>query len=112
MPRFLSKVRRVLRPGGFLLFTDFRAGHGIDALRRQVAGSGFDVVREELITANVLRALQLDEERKLALINSKVPWLVRKVFKEFASIRGIATYESSHKRHWEYISFILRKPAV
>ena len=112
MPRFLSEVRRVLRPGGFLLFTDFRAGRGIDTLRRQVAGSGFEVVREELITANVLRALQLDEERKLELINSKVPWFVRKVFKEFASTRGTATYESFHKRHWEYISFILRKPAA
>jgi ubiquinone/menaquinone biosynthesis C-methylase UbiE len=112
MPRFLSEVRRVLRPGGFLLFADFRAGRGLDTLRRQVAGSGFEVVREELITANVLRALQLDEERKLALINSKVPWLVRKVFKEFASTRGSATYESFHKRHWEYISFILRKRGV
>jgi ubiquinone/menaquinone biosynthesis C-methylase UbiE len=112
MPRFLSEVRRVLRAGGLLLFTDFRTGRGLDTLRQQVAGSGFEVVREELITANVLLALQLDEERKLELINSKVPWLVRKVFKEFASTRGTATYESFNRRHWEYISFILRKPAA
>ena len=112
MPRFLSEVGRVLKPGGFLLFTDFRAGSGIDILRRQVVGSGFEVVREELITANVLRALELDEERKLALIDSKVPWLMRKVFKEFASTRGTATFESFHTRQWEYISFILRKPAA
>jgi ubiquinone/menaquinone biosynthesis C-methylase UbiE len=112
MPRFLSEVRRVLRPGGFLLLTDFRTGRGIDTLCKQVAASGFEVVHEELITANVLRALQLDEERKLALINSKVPWLVRKVFKEFASTRGTATYEFFHKRRWEYISFILRKPVA
>jgi ubiquinone/menaquinone biosynthesis C-methylase UbiE len=112
VPRFLSEVRRVLRPGGFFLYTDFRAGRGLDILRRQVAGSGFEAVREELITANVLRALQLDEDRKLALINSKVPWMVRKVFKEFASTRGTATYESFRKRYWEYISFILRKPGA
>ncbi len=112
MPRFLSEARRVLRPGGFLLFTDFRAGRGIDALRRQVVNSGFEIVREELITANVLRALQLDEERKLALIESRVPWLVRRLFKEFASTRGSATFKSFHTRQWEYVSFTLRKPTA
>ena len=112
MPRFLVEVRRVLRPGGFFLFTDFRPGRGRESLRRQIAGSGFEVMREKLITANVLRALQLDEERKVALIKSKVPWFVRKVFSEFASTTGTATYEGFRKRHWEYISLVLRKPAA
>jgi SAM-dependent methyltransferase len=112
MPRFLSEVLRTLRPGGHFLFTDFRTTAGIDKLRRQVGHSDFEVVREEMITANVLRALQLDEERKLELINEKVPWLIRKVFKEFASTSGTATYESFRRRRWEYISFILRKLAA
>ena len=112
MPHFLSEVLRTLRPGGHLLFTDFRTAAGVGTLRRQVARSGFELVHTEVITANVLRALQLDEERKLGLINKKVPWLIRKVFKEFASTSGTATYEAFRKRNWEYISFILRKPAA
>lgn len=110
MPRFLGEVRRVLRPGGWFLFTDFRECEAIPALRRQLVEAGFEVVRETDITGNIVRALELDDDRKLALIHKRVPWLFRKAFKEFASTRDSGTYESFSKAKWEYVSFALRSP--
>ena len=111
MPRFLGEVRRVLRPGGWFLFTDFRRREAMPALRRQLADAGFEVVRETCITDNILQALELDNDRKLALIHKRVPWLFRKAFKEFASTRCSGTYESFSKARWEYMSFAMRSPA-
>jgi ubiquinone/menaquinone biosynthesis C-methylase UbiE len=108
MPRFLAEVRRVLKPGGWFLLADFRKREAIPALRRQFAEAGFEVVRETNITGNILRALELDNDRKLALIRKRVPWLFRKAFKEFASTRDSSTYESFSKARWEYVSFALR----
>jgi ubiquinone/menaquinone biosynthesis C-methylase UbiE len=112
MARFLTEVRRVLRPQGYLILADFRKRHEVAALRVQFQDSGFEVVREQTITSNIVCALDQDNQRKLDLIHKHVPWLFRKVFKEFASTRGTATYESFRQAHWEYFSFILRKPAA
>jgi ubiquinone/menaquinone biosynthesis C-methylase UbiE len=109
MPRFLAEVRSVLKPGGWFLFADFRKREEMPALRRQLVEAGFEVVRETNITDNILRALEVDNDRKLALIHKRVPWLFRKAFKEFAGTPGSATYESFSEARWEYSSFITKR---
>jgi ubiquinone/menaquinone biosynthesis C-methylase UbiE len=109
VPRFLSEVRRVLKPDGWFLFADFRKREEMPALRRQLVEAGFEMVRETNITDNILRALEVDNERKLALIHKRVPWLFRKAFKEFAGTPGSATYESFSEARWEYSSFIMKR---
>lgn len=106
---FLAEVRRVLREGGHLLLADRRHRHAVAALRLQVRQAGFEVVSERRITRNILRALDLDDERKLALIHDGVPGLWRKLFKQFAAVRGTSLYESFRRGDWEYLSFVLRK---
>ena len=108
VPRFLAEVRRVLKPDGWFLFADFRRREEMPALRQQLVEAGFEVVRATDITPNILRALVVDNERKLALIHRSVPWLIRKTFKEFAAVPGSATYESFSERRWEYTSFVAR----
>jgi ubiquinone/menaquinone biosynthesis C-methylase UbiE len=112
MPRFLTEVHRVLKPDGWFLFADFRKRAEMPVLRRQLVEAGFEVVQETNITGNILRALEADNERKLALIHKRVPWLLRKTFKEFAATTGSATYESFSEARWEYSSFITKRREI
>jgi ubiquinone/menaquinone biosynthesis C-methylase UbiE len=109
MPRFLSEVRRVLRPDGHLLIADRREHRGIGVLREQLVTAGFHLVRETRITPNILRALDLDNDRKVRKIDNGVPVLLRRAFKQFAATRGTSLYDSFREGTWEYMSFVMRK---
>jgi SAM-dependent methyltransferase len=109
MRRFLSGVHRCLRPNGLFLFADRRDRRQVEVLRRQLKSGGFEELRMQNISANILGALDLDDRRKLALIDDGVPWLFRKLFKQFAAVRGTSLYRSFQNQNWEYLSFILRK---
>ena len=71
MRRFLGEVYRVLRPNGYFLFSDHRDQDKTNLLREQLKDSGLRVVRENDITLNVVRALELDNDRKERLIAQK-----------------------------------------
>jgi ubiquinone/menaquinone biosynthesis C-methylase UbiE len=111
MDRFLTEVRRVLRPAGFLLLADRRERSMVPLLREQMNRSGLQVLSEDRITANIVRALDLDDSRKQSLIHSKVPVVLRKAFKHFAATRNTSLYRAFCAGSWEYLSFVLRKPA-
>jgi SAM-dependent methyltransferase len=109
MPRFLSEVRRVLRPGGYFLFADLRPAGEVAALREHVRTSGLQLLQEETITPGVLAALARDSERKRALIHRKVPRLIRRQIREFAGLPGSRVYEDFRHGRAEYVRFVLRK---
>jgi ubiquinone/menaquinone biosynthesis C-methylase UbiE len=112
MTRFLGEVYRVLRPHGYFLFADHRSPEKVETLREQLRNSHLELLKEERINANVLKALDFDNERKLRLIQQKVPKLLNKSFQEFAGIRGTGLYEDLRTGALEYRSFILRKREV
>ena len=85
MQRAISEVCRVLRASGHFVLADLRPAEEIPALREQLCSAGLRLVRQEIITANVLAALDYDHERKRALINEKIPRLIRP---QFSTIRG------------------------
>jgi len=68
---------------------------------------------QEIITANVLAALDDDHERKRALINEKIPGLIRAQFQQFAGLRDSPIYQAIRQaireRRAEYVSYVLRK---
>ena len=111
MRKFLSEVHRVLRPGGHLMLADRRERRRAETLRTQLQRSGFQIISQRRITPNILHALDLDNERRMALIHRGVPGLTRKLFKQFAATSGTSMYESFRKGDWEYLSFVLRKSA-
>ncbi len=86
--RFLSEVVRVLKPNGYFLHTDIRYYEDVDTWKAQLRDTGLQLVKEENITPNVLRALDLDSERRQRLIDRHVPRLIRKFFKSFAAVKG------------------------
>ena len=109
MRNFLSEVARVLRPNGFFLFADFRSMADISNLRMHLRNSGLKILKEKKITKNVLKALGSDNKRKSAMINQKVPKMLRKTFLHFAGAKGTALYESFKTGGRGYYSFILQK---
>lgn len=108
MNQFLREVFRVIRPDGHFLFADLRKKDEIDTLRNQLVHSGFELIKEEKITQNVFRALELDNNRKLKLIQ-KAPKILRKSFSDFAGLKGTETYESFRNGDREYFNFVLKK---
>jgi len=108
--RFLAEVRRVLRPGGYLLYADFRDRENVLEWHKSLEESGLAVVRETDITSNVVMALERDNERKLALIDRLVPRPLRASFLDFAAVKGSALFEAFKGGRFSYRSFILRKP--
>ena len=113
MPRFLSEVCRVLRPNGYFLFADLRPMNEVARLRDDLRASTLQVLKEETITHGVLAALDRDSDRKQTLIRQKAPrWLFRGSFQQFAGIKGSRAYEDFRSGRAEYLSFVLRKPAL
>jgi len=109
MQRAISEVCRVLRASGHFVLADLRPAEEIRALREQLCSAGLRLVRQEIITANVLAALDYDHERKRALINEKIPRLIRAQFQQFAGLRDSPIYQAIRERRAEYVSYVLRK---
>jgi ubiquinone/menaquinone biosynthesis C-methylase UbiE len=110
--RFLAEVRRVLRPGGYLLYADFRARENIDAWHKSLQDSELTLLRQTDITANVVTALERDNDRKLVLIESLVPRPLRSSFLDFAAVKGSALFEGFKTGRYSYQSFVLQRPGI
>ncbi|GHO55806.1 putative methyltransferase [Ktedonobacter robiniae] len=112
MEDFLREVFRVLRPHGSFLFTDFRNKNHVEMLRKQLQDAGFVALEETCITPNVVRALDLDNQRKMNLIQQKIPKKLQKIFQLFAGVQGSKTYEAFRTGAVEYRSFVLCKGTI
>jgi ubiquinone/menaquinone biosynthesis C-methylase UbiE len=109
MEKFLSEVYRVLKHGGYFLFADLRYAESIEDLRKQFKNSKLKLIKEEFITENVLKALQLDHERRSDLIKKLAPRLLHKFIKEFAGIKGTDLYKDLSTGKKEYLHYVLQK---
>jgi SAM-dependent methyltransferase len=107
--RFFAQVRRVLRPGGFFLFADFRSNAEAELLRKDLAASGLNLLEEENINEGVLLALDHEDARKREFIGTKVPERRRAMFEFFAAVKGSGMYEAFRLGQGEYLRFVLRK---
>ncbi|MFN3431041.1 MAG: class I SAM-dependent methyltransferase [Candidatus Sericytochromatia bacterium] len=81
---FFAAARRVLKPGGHLLWTDFMPTERLSELRRQF-GAHFDVVEERDITPHVLAAMRADAPRRQALIERHSAGFLKPVMRNFAA---------------------------
>lgn len=107
--KFLNEVFRITRPQGYLVLADFRACIGIDELRRYFFGSGWKLIEERNITANVMKSLDLEHERKLEFILKMVPEEYHPDFIEFAGLKGTFIYQGLLDGRMKYVRYIVQK---
>ena len=104
--RFFSEVDRVLRPQGCFLIADFRDKLEVPTLRQQLQDARLQLLREENITRNIVKALELDNDRKMGLIP---PGIFQKPFQAFTGTKDSATYKTFDSGETEYLFFVLQK---
>ena len=108
-PRFLAEVARVLRPGGHMLYADFRFGAEVAVWEKAVASAPLQIVRTRDIGANVLLGMDRNAERSEALIRQHLPRLLHSLGRDFAGVPGSRVYVAIQKGELSYRSWCLRK---
>ena len=109
METFLAHAKRVLRHDGYLLYADFRNKNDVEVLHRQIEKSGMKILKREDITPNVVRSLDLDNQRKLLLIRALFQNWLLKPFQEFAGVKGSKIYVGFQSGAMIYLHYVLQK---
>jgi ubiquinone/menaquinone biosynthesis C-methylase UbiE len=104
---FLGEVRRVLRPDGRFLYADFRPREEVAGWRASLAAAGFAIEAERDLRPGVVAALDADDDSKRDLIGRLVDRPLRKVFSEFAALRGSELYQLLRDGRLAYLGFVL-----
>ena len=108
--KFFNEVARVLRPGGYLLYADTWTPREVVTLHAQFARAGLTLVEEHDMMPHVVRALELDEARRLGIMQNYTPKLLHGALREFAAMRGSCKYETYRRGQVQYVCCVLQKP--
>lgn len=109
MKSFLSEVKRVLKPGGSFLITDFRYDTDLKEFIEDLENSGLKKIKEAIISPFVVESLKKDDARRRDLVQRLVPGLLRKPALEFAGVVGSKTFEAFATGKWTYHNYHLVK---
>ncbi|MCF6365300.1 MAG: class I SAM-dependent methyltransferase [Bacteroidales bacterium] len=108
MDLFLNEVKRVLKKGGYLSFTDFRESNEIEELHKQIVDAGFIIEQHEDITENVVEALKTATPDRIKLVEKLAPKFLHKLAKNFAAVEGSETYNFFKDKHYKYVFYVLK----
>lgn len=111
-PRFLAEAARVLRPGGHLLYADFRFAESIAAWEAALAAAPLTRLRARVINPEVLRGLEKNSARSVALIQRHLPRFLHALGRDFAGVEGSRIHTAVKSGEMSYRSFCFQKPAA
>jgi ubiquinone/menaquinone biosynthesis C-methylase UbiE len=106
--RFLAEARRVLRPGGYFLFADFRKKSEIRNLQTQLLDCGYKIIEYQDITQNVTRAIELDRENRRALMQLFIPLAFRDPMMKFLNGVRSGIYKAFCTGELVYVRYACR----
>lgn len=107
---FLGEVARVLRSGGHFLYADFRFSDLFAAWDAAIAAAPLETVQSRIINGEVLRGMDCNAERSLALIRRRLPKFLHSLGRDFAGVPGSRIYEALKSGELSYRSRCFRKP--
>jgi SAM-dependent methyltransferase len=107
--KFLSEVKRVLKPGGHLLLVDFRGDNKMPILQSQLKGCGLKMLTEENISSNVIESIEAENPVKVQRIERLFPKRWQKLFGEFAGVVGSKFHVTLKNGTRQYYRFVLQK---
>lgn len=105
--KFLSEVYRVLRPGGFFLFSDFRHKNELEELNNKLEAANLKFIKAEMISTSVVEALKLSSSEREYLIKKLAPRFLHRLGKQFAATEGTPTFNKFATNEYEYFFYIL-----
>jgi SAM-dependent methyltransferase len=109
-PRFLAEVARVLRPGGYFLYADFRFDDLFAEWDRAIASAPLQVLRTRNINTEVLRGMNRNSSRSSDLVARHLPKSLHALGLDFAGAKGSRIYNGLSSGELSYRSYCLRKP--
>ncbi len=109
MEDFVKEVNRVLKPGGFFSWADFRSVDEVVALTEIFEHSGLKPIKAKEITPNVFRALELMDESRQNFIHTNSHPLLKSTLQEFAAVKDSKVYESFKTGEILYLSYLFEK---
>jgi len=109
MKKFVEEVYRVLRSDGHFLFADLRPAEEIDELDIIFNDAGFEVLKKELISKEVVNAMEAFHEYKLAFFQKMVKGWLRKPLNDFAGVKGSNIHKELSNGEMVYYHYVLRK---
>jgi ubiquinone/menaquinone biosynthesis C-methylase UbiE len=109
-PRFLAEVARVLRPGGHLLYADFRFQDRQIEWEQALAAAPLQIQRTRNINAEVLRGMNRNSARSQDLITRHLPKFLHALGRDFAGVKGSRIYDALTSGELSYRSYCLEKP--
>ena len=108
-PKFLEEVYRVLKPGGSLLYTDFRFQDRMDEWLEAIENAPLAVLAERNISPEVLRGMDINSERSTKLVRTLLPKFLHGVGSDFAGVQGSRIYEALKTGGLIYKSYHFQK---
>lgn len=106
---FLSEVKRVLRPNGYFALCDLRATKDVKIFDHQIKHSGLRLVERQIITPQVLQALDQISVQRETMIKALFPWYLVNAAYDFFAIKGSGVYEMLETGKLVYLSYLLEK---
>lgn len=108
-PRFLAEVHRVLKPGGYFLYADFRFADGIAAWETALEGAALKVRQSRDISLEVLRGMEMNSDQSNTLIEQKLPACLHSLGRDFAGVKDSRVYNALVDGELSYRSYCFSK---
>ena len=109
MSQFILEAYRVLTPGGYFAWTDFRDKKTMESIHKLFLSTGFEIVSKFDITNEVVAALDQVSDDKQSRIKSGTNVMIRRSFETFAGVRNTPVYDAFIKGDLAYYRYLLQK---